>query len=175
MKKSIVVNRKGFTLIELLVVVLIIGILASVALSQYQAAVDKAHLASYLEFGSGVQKAQNVYFMEHGEYAKSLNDLDLEFDVSGVCSSSYASNAWFAWNCKYGFGMDNHNSGTEKVFAIYFCPSEAGKQNGDYGTLCWNNQEAIITFYYGTHETYPDQVKCTSTTARGARLCGQFK
>ena len=70
--------KKGFTLIELLVVVLIIGILSAVALPQYTKAVEKAKVTEVMTVGKSIADAQNIYFMENGEYALNPEDLILE-------------------------------------------------------------------------------------------------
>lgn len=56
-------NKQAFTLIELLVVVLIIGILAAVALPQYQKAVAKARAAEWMTTIDAAQKALTAYVL----------------------------------------------------------------------------------------------------------------
>lgn len=58
--------KRGFTLIELLVVVLIIGILASIALPQYQKAVEKSRAAEALILLKHLRQAGEVYILENG-------------------------------------------------------------------------------------------------------------
>ncbi len=57
---------RGFTLIELLVVVLIIGILATVALPQYNKAVYKARATKLAAMVDAYQKAIDLYVLEYG-------------------------------------------------------------------------------------------------------------
>ncbi len=71
-------KNRAFTLIEILVVVLIIGVLAAIAVPQYQIAVIKSRYMELISTGEAAHHAEEVYRLSNGEYTNMWTNLDIQ-------------------------------------------------------------------------------------------------
>ena len=156
-------HQRGFTLIELLVVVLIIGILAAVALPQYQMAVAKSRLAQAYTLAKAIKNAEEVYYLENGTYTAELDLLPIDI---GPVSATHQSSNWLSGT------LLSTNGTIELAFNV----GNGLNPRVFIGTPRVNNErysQGAITFYFD-HASAGDHrsgIHCAGYTEVYQRVC----
>ena len=74
---NILCASRGATLLEITFVIIVIGVLAVFALSQYRKAIERSYPPEAQTYLDTVEKAQDVYFTGNDKYTWELDDLDI--------------------------------------------------------------------------------------------------
>ncbi len=144
-------GNAGFTLIELLVVVLIIGILAAVALPQYEKAVEKSRTVQAMTLVRSLADAQKSFFLANGKYASLFDELDISLPGSPTGSSSDVGK----------FRVALHFTDDSELAHVEVTPQKDGKVVGPW----------FIVYY-----PKRDKIECAAakTNTKGNQVCKLF-
>ena len=113
-------NGHGFTLIELLVVVAIIGIIAAVAIPQFQQYRQRGYDSGAQSDLRNAATAEEAYFVDHDKYA--------------TCNSSSACLSTLAGLSSVSNGVVLKMTGSTEAFS-----GEAASSLGSGTTYFWNS------------------------------------
>ena len=142
-------KNQAFTLIEILVVVLIIGILAAVALPQYQKAVVKSRYNTMKNMAKSIAQAEEAYYLRENAYTINEEDLDLKIPPynSKYCSSD---------NCQYYYDWGI-------MYLVYRTSNESWKKRADI--IMANETSTNMKYVQGFSEygAYQNQRICVAS------------
>ena len=83
-------NKKAFTLIEILVAVLIIGILAAIAVPQYENVVKKSRIIEGMHALQKIHEAQHLQVLSTNQWTNNISSLAVDIPTESILATESA-------------------------------------------------------------------------------------
>ena len=143
-------NKKGFTLLELIIVIIIVGVLASLALTRFFLVVERARTVEAVSNIKIIrQSVERCYLMHSGNFFGGCNNFsDLGIDDPGVSPGSHFRYSVIPSNFEYII-IASRNTYELSSSATAASPSEI-----------WNNQCGGSIFTFGSDADIGDIILC---------------
>jgi len=155
-------NKNAFTLIELLVVVIVIGILVSVALPKYRAALEKTYAAEALTFIGTLAQSEHRYFALNSEYNDDLTDLDININHM-TCGKACYSNYYY-------YSLDD----PDKIIAARIdSKPNSGLTSAEYGlAMIFGSSYLHDSYKYAfSRDLRNGEITCYWKNLNGKKIC----
>lgn len=149
---------QGFTLIELLVVIIIIGILSAIALPSFLNQANKAKQSEAKQYVGSMNRAQQAYYLENGEFGSSVDNLGL-----GITTQTT--------NYSYSVELDNTNTAVNNFGSALTTKKAIKHYNGRVwlGTVTSTSEATTLARLC---ESVKPQASQATNTAQSNAACG---
>ena len=152
-------RKKAFTLVELLVVVLIIGILAAIALPQYQKAAERAKVAEALIVLKTVVRAAEAYYLANGTWPTKFDELTVDIPWTG--------------NQKGFTTVTDTRSNGDWSLQVYFTSTDSGQMHSIMLTRLRGKYKGAYIFWHFIASLHPGttlHARCSEYNGDGKLL-----
>ncbi len=169
-------RSKAFTLIELMIVIVIIGILAAIAVPNYNSYISRVKVADAYVFSDALKKLQYIKYAENNYFIYAGTNGDA---ATAIANGERVTMSEIAWAVSEDFLGDDgvtveHRVISGEIFSPAYSPQNFAIESWGGGGAAGLLSAAGTTIFVPGFESEPNGSKCTVNVAASLVTASEY-